>query len=443
MSMRELARSMARLAWAAPLYGASRLAEALGGGRSAERLGSSLDAIAWSGHRRLGWLLQAVFQTGDDLAREWIDRFFDALDGGRSSPLQAAAGLAATAAEAARIAAPGAAGGAARQEWRNKLEVYFLVRGARARLGLPAAGPFDLIPFVERALELDPYRALWVLEGLGHDHAARVLAGDRQPEDVLDVEGLPPPALLMLHAGLGMALAEDVLGDLAPVEPDRAAVTAAAERFARLCRANSRRGFADAALESLGLVTRCFFPDLVPALDRALRRVPGPLHGYFWHGVGRALYFLPVNFLPGYGSGHHALAMARREAPCPQARRDALTGAVYALALVNLSHPAVVEDLLRREGAALDGGAFTEGLVSSLLMRRATTPDDPGLATFLAYRPDPSDAALAGRWRELVTRPVAEALDGGRGAPDRGGEVYRALSHPGAFGGLTAGGGVR
>ena len=86
---------MTRLAWAAPLYGASRFAAALGGGREAERLGSSLDAIAWSGHRRLGWLLQAVFQAGDDLGREWIDRFFDALDRGRSSPLEAAAGLAA------------------------------------------------------------------------------------------------------------------------------------------------------------------------------------------------------------------------------------------------------------------------------------------------------------------------------------------------------------
>ncbi len=454
--MRELTKSMLRLAWGLPLYGAARLLDGHRDDRPAERLGSSLDAVAWSGHRRLGGLFQALFQTGDDFGREWVDRFFDAVDRGRTDPLAAASGLVSSAAGIAgdglRATLPGAAGGAARREWRNKLEVFLLVRDARARLGLPAAGePFELPAAVDRALELDPRSALWVLEGLGHDHAAGALVREPNPAGLLAAGNPPPAALLMLHAGLGLAVAEHVLGALTPAAPTPGEVARALERFAELCHANSRPGFAPAALESLGLVNRCFFPDLVPPVDRELRRMSGPLPGYFWHGVGRAIYFLPVQFLPGYGSSVRALAMARREAPDPPAAHNALAGVVYALTLVNLSHPQVVEDLLRREGEALRAGAFTEGLVSALRMRRATTPADPDLGAFLRHRPGRGDARLAGRWRELIAEPAAEAFaetgapdrgapdrgvpDRGtpdRGSPDGGGEVYRALAKLGS-----------
>ncbi len=434
--MRELTKSMLRLAWGLPLYGAARFLGTDAGGkgrgdRPRERLGSSLDAVAWAGHRRMGGLFQALFQTGDDLGREWVDRFFDAVDRGRTDPLAAAAGLASGAAGRAgdglRATLPGAAGGAARREWRNKLEVVFLVRDARARLGLPAPGePFDLAAAVDRALELDPHSALWVVEGLGHAHAAGTLGRGGDPAGLLAAANVSPEALLMLHAGAGLALAEHVLGALAPAAPTPGEVTRALRRFVELCDASSRPGFAAAALESLGLVTRCFFPDLVRPVDRELRRMPGPLGGYFWHGVGRAIYFVPVNFLPGYGSSVHALAMARREAPDPQAARDAIAGVVYALTLVNLSHPEVIEDLVRRAGEIVDGRAFTEGLVSALLMRRATTPADPGLAAFLRHRPGRADGRLAGRWRELIAEPAANAFSAD-GMPDCGSEVYRAL----------------
>ncbi len=449
MTMRDLAASMMRLSWTVPLFGAAQVADALRGNGGRDRLGSSLDALTWTGHRHLDLGLQAVFQAGDDLASDVIDPIFDALESPSAAAMVSsfASGLAAAARrsrETLMIAAPGDTGSVARRELCNKIEVYLLVRGARRRLGLPPTDQsFELAPFIERAQALDPYRALWVIEGLGHDYAVCKLAAG-ESAGILRRQEAPSSALLMLHAGLGLALAEQVLGELRPDHPAPVEVERAIERFLELARANSRPGFADAAIESLGLVVRCFYPDLVAPVDRTLAAFDRALHGYFWHGVGRAIYFVPVNFLPGYGSISHAVEMARRQAPDPLSRRHAVAGVAYAVALVNLSHPGVVEHLLRALGESLRDGAFTEGLVSSIVMRRATTPDDPGLEIFLRHRPDPAAPRVAGLWRELVSGPVDQALrelaagEGGR-AGDRPGGVYRALTDPGQFEGVARG----
>ena len=61
----------------------------------------------------------------------------------------------------------------------------------------------------------------------------------------------------MLHAGLGLCLAESLLRQL---DPDSS--THEIERVVRaylgLCKANSQEGYVGCAYESLGLVTRCF-----------------------------------------------------------------------------------------------------------------------------------------------------------------------------------------
>ena len=73
-------------------------------------------------------------------------------------------------------------------------------------------------------------------------------------------------------------------------------------------------------------------------------------------------------------------------------------------------------------------------------MRRATTPGDPGLRTFLNHRPDASDARLAALWRALISAPVERALADPETAvaASGSGEVYRAITRSGEFEGLTA-----
>jgi len=443
MTVRQLAKSMLSFSWAASLYGAERMMGWMVPGRRHPRawLAESLDEVSSTAHRQLGDRLGLAFQLGDDLQREWLDRLT-----GPRGVFEAAGEFAASSRAIWRIASPGREAAALRGELRNKFEVYRLVKGVSETLGLPPVGAqIELHRFVDRAYELEPYPAMWALEGLGHHYMKSALRRERRPRGLLTHEDLPRNALLMLHAGLGLAVAEVVLEELAP-RPARAAAHRALERFAELCRENSRPDFEDAALEALGLVARCFYPDLVMPLHRGLDEGDGILHAYFWHGVGRAIYFVPVNFLPGYGSAWHAIEMARREAPNAEASTNALNGVAFAVTLVNLSDPGVLESLFRHHGDELRGTSFSEGMASSVLMRRTTTPEDRDLARFLARRPGAPGSRMARLWHELVVEPCEEAL-GPEGPPHEkstpAGEVYRALSEKKRFEGVVRGGGER
>ncbi len=431
--MRDLTRSLIRFSWATGLLGASRLAAAVAPSTRPNRRATcangarpgGLDGATWAAQGELGELSQAVFQAGDDLQDEWLDLLTDAMAPWRWP--RAASRLAARSLDTLRVARPDAAGTLARQELKNKLEVYRSVKDVRGRLGHPPAGVrFALEPYVARAFEHDAYRALWLIEGLGHDYAETALRHDAAPSGLLQPPAhseLPAASLPMLHGGLGLALAEHVLAVLSPAS-STAEARRALERFVRLCRANSAERHLDSAIESLGLDARCFFPDLVGVLERGLRDLDDPaLYRFFWHGAGRALYFVPVNFIPGYGSLRHALAMARREAPGETAWSSAVAGIAYAFAMVNMAQPAILEGALHdRE---LRGSAFADGVAAAIAMRQAITPAAPALRRLADHRPG---SGTARQWREVVGDPCRRVLDGAGGAERPEIEVYRSLS---------------
>jgi hypothetical protein len=174
------------------------------------------------------------------------------------------------------------------------------------------------------------------------------------------------------------------------------------------------------------LVTRTFHAELVPAVDRALAKAAPELRGFFWHGVGRALYFLPINFFP-YSAGQ-VFAAARAEAPDAESRLSALAGAAWAYALVGQRDPSILAELVVRpygDELAQDGG-FANGIASSTIMRFDTTPEADVLPRFLAHRP--AEPAVARLWDRLVRGPGEAALE--RLYPilkrrDQLGEVFR------------------
>jgi hypothetical protein len=363
---------------------------------------AAFDAVARAAAAQLGPDTRRVLRTGDLLQRNAL-----AAISSSGGWMQAASDLVGRPAEAFRFFLPGGEGSVARKELCNKIEVYLLVTGAADRIGIPDPPLPSLATLVDRAFALGPFPALWALEGLGLEYAD---SRWRQEGDLRSLlAGVPVSSLAMLHAGLGMAVGQRILDPLSGDSPAPEVHRAAREIVTR-CREGSQPEYLGAALEAIGLVTRTLHPDLVQRFDEALWGVDREAVSYFWHGVGRAVYFLPVNFLPCGSSPWRAFEMVGEEAPHELARCNAFAGLAWAFVLVNQRHPEIVADLLREHGAQLASEAFADGAAGAVLLRYATTPDAPFLAAFCEYRPDASDAAWTARWDELVRTPCQEAL---------------------------------
>jgi len=221
---------------------------------------------------------------------------------------------------------------------------------------------------------------------------------------------------------MGLSLAQRAL---ATVGSD-GDVQEALGRFVELCDDNSRDGFVGAAYEALGLVARNLYPQMVEAIDRRLAARDDDLGAHFWHGVGRAVYFAPTNFLPGRCSRRRIAEALAREPPHPLAARNAVAGLAWAMALVNIRHPEILQAFLGRfVPGALDADAFADGVSSAIVIWHRAAPDDPDLEAFCRHRPA-SDPATAALWNEVVSEPCARALredaSGIRGGP---GELFR------------------
>jgi hypothetical protein len=245
---------------------------------------------------------------------------------------------------------------------------------------------------------------VWAIEGLGHDYADWARRNGT-PLRLLRAEGvLPDAALPMLHAGFGLSVADEVLRRLTPFD-DEAAGGAAVDEFCRQCDRDSRRGYTGCAYESLGLVTRTLYLPLMHSLHRALASERPTLLPYFWHGIGRGLYFSPLQFVPGVSS---PWARIDAEAPDARAQSNATAGLAWATALVNMRHPEIVAAVLPGVSERLRArGAVAEGVASALAMALETDPSNPFLPRFCAYAP----AAAASRQVWSATVPPIEAVD--------------------------------
>jgi hypothetical protein len=105
----------------------------------------------------------------------------------------------------------------------------------------------------------------------------------------------PTERLAALHAGMGLSFASEVL-ETTSSQPSSAELRNKLQEFLSLCLDNSHEGYLDAAYEALGLVVRNLYPHFLMAIDAELAELDHRLVGYFWHGVGRAMYFAPGNF---------------------------------------------------------------------------------------------------------------------------------------------------
>jgi len=268
------------------------------------------------------------------------------------------------------------------EELSDKLEAFLLFQRA-------AAAP-EVHPGL--AGHLDPWSRLWVLEGWGYSLGAR--GGSLRQAD--------PEALIPLSTGFGLALAVGAVEGL-QAGHERVAL----RRFAERCRAALPSGLAGAACETLGLATRTLYPRRAEAIASALEELGEGFEAHFWHGLGRALSFVPTNVLPVGDPSKRALVKAVSEPRGDSGRRNALAGLAWAMTLVGFRHPQVLGRFLHAHAGHIPApDAFTQGIAAAVLVWVQSSGPGAPLETFLSYAS--ADPRL---WDSWVRRPCLQALD--------------------------------
>jgi hypothetical protein len=280
---------------------------------------------------------------------------------------------------------------------------------------MDAEGKIPLQSIVEKCYALGSFPALWAVEGAGKDLAEWHIARNQNITRILIDVPLATrwnKALLMLHAGIGLGFAKFYMERL-PGDPSNEEVRHAVTRTVELCRTNSRPGYYGAAMESLGLVSR-FMRNAAfcRRVHEVLVEAEPDAVSFFWRGVGRCLYFHPINFMPGFSRPCRAIQLCNMEAPSPDFRETLLSGVAWPLTIVNMTHPKVMEWVLEHEADYFDGSpAFLNGIMSSVIMRYDTTPDDPLIRQFMNHQPDSKNRSLCELWNSRIRETIETALN--------------------------------
>jgi hypothetical protein len=283
----------------------------------------------------------------------------------------------------------------------------------RQLLALPPSGQdFDLGKAVKAAYALGQFPDLWAVEGLGHHYTMTFFPrwGKGQPVRGILTDGqasvLPDKSLTMMHAGLGLAFAEKLMDRITPYSP-ASDIRGVLQEFVTLVKDNARNGYEGAAYESLGLVTRFWHAQMVNIVDQYMQEVEPEAVGYFWHGVGRALYFFPTYFVPGLLS---AWIPVQQEPPYELAKLNMIAGLTWATTVVDIRQPQIMESILKYQGDIVSKtSAFTNGVMSALIMGSDITPGDAYIKQFLEYKP--SDPQMAELWTRLIACPAKDAVE--------------------------------
>jgi hypothetical protein len=298
-------------------------------------------------------------------------------------------------------------------EAKNKGKIMQLVQNLHSYMD--PEGKTSVQSIVEKCYAQGSFPALWAIEGVGKDIAEWNMARNENPVGILTNVTLDEKwsgAWLMLHAGIGLGFAKFYMEKLKSGYTD-ADVTHAVKRAVDLCRANSQEGYYGAAIESLGLVSRFLHnAAFCHKVHNALTEYAPDSVGFFWRGVGRSVYFHPLNFLPGFVRPCRAIHMCEVEAPNLEMKETMLSGVAWPLTIVNMTDPQVMEWALENHDDYFSGSpGFFNGVVSTVVMRYDTTPDDPLIQQFMNHKPNPKNRTLCGLWNSKIKGSLQTALD--------------------------------
>ena len=294
-------------------------------------------------------------------------------------------------------------------EFQNKLLSFYLFENIDSTLDIsPNARP-SLPEIVGKTSRLGPFLSVWATEGVGHYVSDWHFAQGQLPTQLLsspEAQALSTASMIPLHAGVGLSLAEASFRETSRSDEVPSLIATFVER----CQDSARKGFLGEAYEALGLACRTLYPHLVGGIDRQLALTDEALLAYFWHGVGRAIYFAPTNVLPVRNAPWAAALQAcSLEPPHALGRRNAASGFAWALTLVNMRQPEVMAGFLRQHVNDISASdAFSNGICSAAIAWHDSAPGDEDLDPFRNFQP--GDRHETDLWKKYVKASCDDAL---------------------------------
>lgn len=259
--------------------------------------------------------------------------------------------------------------GDARIRWfelRNKIVAYRLFQGRDLAGEAAICG-------------LDPYSRLFAAEGNSY---RKVRLGALMPE-------MPPDlSPIAIHAGAGLRFAEQALESIDAGKCENEVL----DEFSTVCRRGAFEGFGGILEEALGLVARTLYPHLMERLDERLRMMNAGFWARFWHGAGRGIYFAPSNIPPFRAVPWSGVAMCLGEPPHETGRRNALSGFCFALMMVNLRQPEILEAFFKHHPAL--AANCIDGARAAMAVWTLSGGGGEATEWFAAYRPSAHTARV-------------------------------------------------
>jgi hypothetical protein len=304
------------------------------------------------------------------------------------------------------ICAPSGYAGIGSIESDNKISTIETVEFTHLFLGKDASVP-ELIAKIQ---SIEPFRALWLAEGLGQVLGRRAMARDENARDLLSTgEGaqVPENMRLMVHAGLCLALARHAYDKLGP-NPTRAQIRDAVGRIAERARQNLLPGYSGIGYEAWGMVTQFFYRRLLSTVIETMEEIDPQHAPFLWHGVGRACYF--IDFMPRWNEPWPAFPLIDQMVVSGVSRHNLLAGLAAGMTIVNMKTPVILEAIVRERIAPLysgDRAAFGQGVACAMIMRQETSPNEEHALQFVRHAPAQD---IRQSWQEIIGGPAMLAL---------------------------------
>jgi hypothetical protein len=264
---------------------------------------------------------------------------------------------------------------------------------------------------IDKIRRHEPFRALWLAEGLGQILGNRALARQDDPRDLLvNGEGadVPDNMQLMVHAGLCLAIGRHFFDKLGQ-NPTPAQIRDATRRIVEVAGQNLLPGYAGIGFEAWGMVTQFFYRPLFRPAVEALETIAPERVPFFWHGAGRACYF--INFMPRLNEPWPAFPLVDRMMDGGVSRLNLLAGLAAGMMIVNMKTPVILEAIVKERVSRQypgDVAAFAQGVACAMVMRQDTSPNERHTIEFVRHVPAPDVAA---QWEKIVAGPARLALE--------------------------------